>query len=174
MVVVTGPATAISWLAIAGLLFLRQWSPTDLAATSTFSVGPLPGGDRTKAATTTPVLTTSTSYLRGRFPPEVEDSSVTSTVTFFVRFLPASFAQCIGWLVTALCGAAVGRCTRRRVLPERVPEAEAAVPLSPTRSPPAPRPRPSLSGTSTTKSGGVLTPSARRAQQNGSRTAKDV
>ena len=173
MVVVTGPATAISWLAIAGLLFLHQWSPSELA-TTTSSFSPLPGGVRSEAATTTPVLTTSTSYLRGKVPPEVEYSSVTLAVTFFVKFLPASFAQCIGWLVTALIGAAVGRCTRRRVSPDPVPKAEASAPLSPSRSPAAPRPRPSLSGTSPTKTGGVITPSARRALQNGGRTAKDV
>ena len=173
MVVVTGPATATSWLAIAGLLFLHQWPPAELA-TSTSSFSPLQGGDRAEAATTTTVLTTSTSYLRGKLLPEFESSAVMLVVTFLVKFLPASFAQCIGWLVTALIGAAVGRCTRRRVSPDPVPKAEASAPLSPSRLPSVPRPRPSLTGTSPTKTGGVIKPSARRALQNGGRTAKDV
>ena len=170
MVVVTGPATAISWLAIAALLFLHPWSPE--LATSTSSASPLPGGDRSEAASTSQVLSTSTSYLRGKDPPEIELSSVPWVVTFFVKFLPASFAQCIGWLVTGLIGAAVGRCTRRRDQPELVLKAKPSAPLSPTR--PATAPRRSLPGPSFSTTGGVITPSARRALQNGSRSAKDI
>ena len=174
MVVVTGPATAISWLAVAGFLFLQRWSPTELASTSTFSFGPLPGGGRTEAVSTTPVLSTSTSFLRGSVQPEVEYSSVTWAVTIFAKFLPASFAQVLGWLVTALFGAAVGRCTRRRESPESVLQAGATASQWPRFGLPASRTRSSLSDSSPASGGGVITPSTRRALQNGGLSAKEV
>ena len=99
MVVVPGPATAFSWVCLAGLFAyncVRRPGLPDLldfseASTPEPSSTTLPGGGRQGAASTTPVLTTSTRFLQSDGPFETRSVSLDLTVLW--SFLPASIAQ---------------------------------------------------------------------------------
>ena len=165
MVVVAGHATAFSWVCLAGFLAYNcVRGPVlpdilDFAEVSTPepSSTTLPGGGRRSAASTTPVLTTSTRFLQNDSPFETRSVSLDLTVLW--SFLPASIAQCVGWLAAGLAGVSVGRLSRRQASPVLEPQAvalrAASRPTSPTKTAVAPVPA----------RGGVLTPSTRKLRE---------
>ena len=164
MAVVPGPATALSWICIASVFTYNclvgpvNWEFAFVGTKSTTSSAPLPGEGRS-AVSTTPVLSTSTRFLQPTL--ELPSATVSLDLTVVLCFLPASFAQCVGWLAAGLVGVSVGRYSSRAISAVDEPEATPLIAAAKVASPKSPK----KIGVGAPSRGGLVTPSTRKLRE---------